>query len=288
LSQIEYAAADAHVLTVLFDRCAHQAFEQVAEALSDPEAPLARPPDAKDEEPQGDAKKKRTKSARGAAPRKPRPPPGPPMSELDVVRAVGTAFDGRKGVVDALSGFPEHPSDHGGRGGGGLEMLEGLFALVFVNVYSPEDGRRRRYANEFWVSGSPGGGGGSRAVRMSWFGGGGEAGTARGVAKALAETTALRDVDAFDAATREENGASPTTEEKKKKTLLLFLRKQKGPYVCCGRLRAVAVSGGDDGGGTGARVEFELVDTEALRASGKLEALVGDNLREPRAEDFFP
>jgi prolyl-tRNA editing enzyme YbaK/EbsC (Cys-tRNA(Pro) deacylase) len=287
LSQIEYAAADAHVLTVLFDRCAHQAFEQVAEALSDPEAPLARPPDAKDED-AGDAKKKRTKSARGAAPRKPRPPPGPPMSELDVVRAVGTAFDGRKGVVDALSGFPEVPSDHGGRGGGGLEMLEGNFALVFVNVYSPEDGRRRRYANEFWVSGSPGGGGGSRAVRMSWFGGGGEAGTARGVAKALAETTALRDVDAFDAATREENGASPTTEKKKKKTLLLFLRKQKGPYVCCGRLRAVAVSGGDDGGGTGARVEFELVDTEALRASGKLEALVGDNLREPRAEDFFP
>jgi prolyl-tRNA editing enzyme YbaK/EbsC (Cys-tRNA(Pro) deacylase) len=287
LSQIEYAAADAHVLTVLFDRCAHQAFEQVAEALSDPEAPLARPPDAKDED-AGDAKKKRTKSARGAAPRKPRPPPGPPMSELDVVRAVGTAFDGRKGVVDALSGFPEVPSDHVGRGGGGLEMLQGAFALVFVNVYSPEDGRRRRYANEFWVSGSPGGGGGSRAVRMSWFGGGGEAGTARGVAKALAETTALRDVDAFDAATREENGASPTTEEKKKKTLLLFLRKQKGPYVCCGRLRAVAVSGGDDGGGTGARVEFELVDTEALRASGKLEALVGDNLREPRAEDFFP
>ena len=287
LSQIEYAAADAHVLTVLFDRCAHQAFEQVAEALSDPEAPLARPPDAKDED-AGDAKKKGTKSARGAAPRKPRPPPGPPMSELDVVRAVGTAFDGRKGVVDALSGFPEVPSDHGGRGGGGLEMLEGLFALVFVNVYSPEDGRRRRYANEFWVSGSPGGGGGSRAVRMSWFGGGGEAGTARGVAKALAETTALRDVDAFDAATSEENGASATTEKKKKKTLLLFLRKQKGPYVCCGRLRAVAVSGGDDGGGTGARVEFELVDTEALRASGKLEALVGDNLREPRAEDFFP
>ena len=287
LSQIEYAAADAHVLTVLFDRCAHQAFEQVAEALSDPEAPLARPPDAKDED-AGDAKKKGTKSARGAAPRKPRPPPGPPMSELDVVRAVGTAFDGRKGVVDALSGFPEVPSDHGGRGGGGLEMLEGLFALVFVNVYSPEDGRRRRYANEFWVSGSPEGGGGSRAVRMSWFGGGGEAGTARGVAKALAETTALRDVDAFDAATSEENGASATTEKKKKKTLLLFLRKQKGPYVCCGRLRAVAVSGGDDGGGTGARVEFELVDTEALRASGKLEALVGDNLREPRAEDFFP
>lgn len=287
LSQIEYAAADAHVLIVLFDRCAHQAFEQVAEALSDPEAPLARPPDAKDED-AGDAKKKRTKSARGAAPRKPRPPPGPPMSELDVVRAVGTAFDGRKGVVDALSGFPEVPSDHGGRGGGGLEMLPGAFALVFVNVYSPEDGRRRRYANEFWVSGSPGGGGGSRAVRMSWFGGGGEAGTARGVAKALAETTALRDVDAFDAATREENGASPTTEKKNKKPLLLFLRKQKGPYVCCGRLRAVAVSGGDDGGGTGARVEFELVDTEALRASGKLEALVGDNLREPRAEDFFP
>ncbi len=287
LSQIEYAAADAHVLIVLFDRCAHQAFEQVVEALSDPEAPLARPPDAEDED-AGDAKKKRTKSARGAAPRKPRPPPGPPMSELDVVRAVGTAFDGRKGVVDALSGFPEVPSDHGGRGGGGLEMLPGAFALVFVNVYSPEDGRRRRYANEFWVSGSPGGGGGSRAVRMSWFGGGGEAGTARGVAKALAETTALRDVDAFDAATREENGASPTTEKKNKKTLLLFLRKQKGPYVCCGRLRAVAVSGGDDGGGTGARVEFELVDTEALRASGKLEALVGDNLREPRAEDFFP
>ena len=305
-SQIAYAAADAHVLTALFDRCAHQALEQVAEALNDPKAPLARPPDAKDED-AGDAKKKRflAKSARGAATatrsvvRAPRPPPGPPMSELDVVRAVGTAFDGRKGVVDALSGFPEVPSDGRGRGrggGGGLEMLEGAFALVFVNVYSPEDGRRRRYANEFWVSGSTGTTA-SRAVRMSWFGGGGEAGTARGVAKALAETTALQDVDAFDAATREPKGASrPSTEadfvaetkKKKKKTLLLFLRKQKGPYVCCGRLRAVAVSGGDDGGGTGARVEFELVDTEALRASGKLEALVGDNLREPRAEDFFP
>ena len=58
--------------------------------------------------------------------------------------------------------------------------------------------------------------------------------------------------------------------------------------MCCGRLRAVAVSGGDDGGGTGARVDFELVDTEALRASGKLEALVGDNLREPRAQEYFP
>ena len=67
MSQIEYAAADAHVLTVLFDRCAHQAFEQVAEALSDPEAPLAHPPDAKDED-AGDAKKKRTKSARGGHP----------------------------------------------------------------------------------------------------------------------------------------------------------------------------------------------------------------------------
>jgi hypothetical protein len=206
------------------------------------------------------------------------------------VRAVGAAFDGRKGVVDALTGFPEVPSDHRGRGGG-LETLA-AFALVFVNVHAPEAGRRRRYANEFWVARDdfPGDArvSSSRNVRMSWFGGGGDAGTARGVAKALAETTALRDVDAFDAATREENGASPTTEKKKKKTLLLFLRKQKGPYVCCGRLRAVAVSGGDDGGGTGARVDFELVDTEALRASGKLEALVGDNLREPRAREYFP
>ena len=35
-------------------------------------------------------------------------------------------------------------------------------------------------------------------------------------------------------------------------------------------------------------MDFELVDTEALRASGKLEALVGDNLREPRAQEYFP
>ena len=207
------------------------------------------------------------------------------MSETDVVRAVGAAFDGRKGVVDALTGFPEVPSDHRGRGGG-LETLA-AFALVFVNVHAPEAGRRRRYANEFWVARDdfPGDArvSSSRNVRMSWFGGGGDAGTARGVAKALAETTALREREAFFRA-----AADADAEAKAKKTLLLFLRKQKGPYVCCGRLRAVAVSGGDDGVKTGARVDFELVDTEALRVSGKLEALVGDNLREPRAGDYFP
>ena len=120
------------------------------------------------------------------------------MSESDVVRAVGAAFDGRKGVVDALTGFPEVPSDHRGRGGG-LETLAS-FALVFVNVHAPEAGRRRRYANEFWVARDdfPGEArvSSSRNVRMSWFGGGGEAGSARGVAKALAETTALQEHDA--------------------------------------------------------------------------------------------
>ena len=45
-SQVAYAAADAHVLTALFDRCAHRSAAEVAAALSDPEAPLARPPDA--------------------------------------------------------------------------------------------------------------------------------------------------------------------------------------------------------------------------------------------------
>jgi len=45
-SQVAYAAADAHVLTALFDRCAHRSAAEVAAALSDPEAPLARPPEA--------------------------------------------------------------------------------------------------------------------------------------------------------------------------------------------------------------------------------------------------
>ena len=285
-SQTAYAAADAHVLTALFDRCAYRAASEVAAALSDPEAPLAQPPDARE----GGNERARgggAKAGRGAPPlvsRAPRPPPGPPMSESDAVRAVGAAFDGRKGVVDALTGFPDVSSDHRGRGGGGLEMLSGAkFALVFVNVHAPEAGRRRRYANEFWFADTGSGSPTTRSVRMSWFGGGGDAGTARGVAKALAETTALREREAFFRA-----AADADAEAKAKKTLLLFLRKQKGPYVCCGRLRAVAVSGGDDGVKTGARVDFELVDTEALRASGKLEALVGDNLREPRAGDYFP
>ena len=290
-SQIAYAAADAHVLTALFDRCAHRAAADVTAALVDPEAPLAQPPDAR-EGGNDDARgaKRGAKAGRGAwAPslvsRAPRPPPGPPMSEADVVRAVGAAFDGRKGVVDALTGFPEVPSDHRGRSGGGLEMLAGAkFALVFVNVHAPEAGRRRRYANEFWFADQVGSGSSAtRSVRMSWFGGGGDAGTARGVAKALAETTALRERDAFFREAKDAEG-----EAKAKRSLLLFLRKQKGPYVCCGRLRAVAVSGRDDGGKTGARVDFELVDTEALMASGKLEALVGDNLREPMAGDYFP
>ena len=290
-SQIAYAAADAHVLTALFDRCAYRAAADVTAALVDPEAPLAQPPDAR-EGGNDDARgaKRGAKAGRGAwAPslvsRAPRPPPGPPMSEADVVRAVGAAFDGRKGVVDALTGFPEVPSDHRGRSGGGLEMPAGAkFALVFVNVHAPEAGRRRRYANEFWFADQVGSGSSAtRSVRMSWFGGGGDAGTARGVAKALAETTALRERDAFFREAKDAEG-----EAKAKRSLLLFLRKQKGPYVCCGRLRAVAVSGGDDGGKTGARVDFELVDTEALMASGKLEALVGDNLREPRAGDYFP
>ena len=295
-SQVAYAAADAHVLTALFDRCAHRSAAEVAAALSDPEAPLARPPDAtaREGEPRdaggGGARDRRDgdtlKNNKKNVPRAPRPPPGPPMSEPDVVRAVGAAFDGRKGVVDALTGFPEVPSDHRGRGGG-LETLAS-FALVFVNVHAPEAGRRRRYANEFWVA-RGGDARVARNVRMSWFGGGGDAGSARGVAKALAETTALQEHDAFfsPTATGDAEGGSERRTQKKK-TVLLFLRKQKGPYVCCGRLRAVAVSGGDDGGGTGARVDFELVDTEALRASGKLEALVGDNLREPRAQEYFP
>jgi hypothetical protein len=135
------------------------------------------------------------------------------MSEPDVVRAVGAAFDGRKGVVDALTGFPEVPSDHRGRGGG-LETLA-AFALVFVNVHAPEAGRRRRYANEFWVARDdfPGDArvSSSRNVRMSWFGGGGDAGSARGVAKALAETTALQEHDAFFSPTATAAGGERAT-----------------------------------------------------------------------------
>ena len=224
-SQVAYAAADAHVLTALFDRCAHRSAAEVAAALSDPEAPLARPPDAtaREGEPRdaggGGARDRRDgdtlKNNKKNVPRAPRPPPGPPMSEPDVVRAVGAAFDGRKGVVDALTGFPEVPSDHRGRGGG-LETLAS-FALVFVNVHAPEAGRRRRYANEFWVA-RGGDARVARNVRMSWFGGGGDAGSARGVAKALAETTALQEHDAFfsPTATGDAEGGSERRTQKKK------------------------------------------------------------------------
>ena len=224
-SQVAYAAADAHVLTALFDQCAHRSAAEVAAALSDPEAPLARPPDAtaREGEPRdaggGGARDRRDgdtlKNNKKNVPRAPRPPPGPPMSEPDVVRAVGAAFDGRKGVVDALTGFPEVPSDHRGRGGG-LETLAS-FALVFVNVHAPEAGRRRRYANEFWVA-RGGDARVARNVRMSWFGGGGDAGSARGVAKALAETTALQEHDAFfsPTATGDAEGGSERRTQKKK------------------------------------------------------------------------
>jgi hypothetical protein len=43
-SQLEYAAADAHCLTVLFDRCYNAAPEVIAAALADPSRPLAAPP----------------------------------------------------------------------------------------------------------------------------------------------------------------------------------------------------------------------------------------------------
>ena len=111
-AQLAYAAADAHCLTVVFDRCACAAPDAIAAALADPDPNLlAEPPRVGGGESRGHAAKTKTKTTKTID----RPPSGPPMTPADVIASVGRSFDGRKAVVAALTGGAEDPRG-GGRG----------------------------------------------------------------------------------------------------------------------------------------------------------------------------
>ena len=254
--QVDYAAADAHVLTVLFDRCFNHAPAAVAEALADPAAPLAKPPPRTEADERTSRSKRRDgdvsvagaerSDGRRRAGRVPRSnpafvaPAGPPPRPHEVPSMVGDMFEGRKQVAAAFGGG--EGGERSGRGGGADEC--GDFLALFVNV-----GRtNRRYANEFWVEEVPGSNPTSRGVVMSWFPGGGGL---REIASALVEApTEGEDSD--------EGSGSSTT----KKTPLLFLRPAKGAYTCVGRLAPVRTRVSGEGG---ARVDFHLVDAPVLR-----------------------
>ena len=249
--QVDYAAADAHVLTVLFDRCFNHAPAAVAEALADPAAPLARAPgrteaDERTRSRAGGGKSRRDEESRRRGGRVPGSNPtfvaplGPPPRPDEVPSMVGDVFEGRKQVAAAFGGG--EGGERSGRGGGADEC--GDFLALFVNV-----GRtNRRYANEFWVEEVPGSNPTSRGVVMSWFPGGGGL---REIASALVEApTEGEDSD--------EGSGSSTT----KKTPLLFLRPAKGAYTCVGRLAPVRTRVSGEGG---ARVDFHLVDAPVLR-----------------------
>ena len=179
-AQIDYAAADAHVLTVLFDRCFHHSPDAIATALADPTRPLAAVPEA----PKGARVNKRERRDKAEENHRRQverfiAPVGPPPHPTDVPSVVGDVFEGRKQVSAAFGG----DGSSSGRGGGVDEC--GDFLALFVNV-----GRtNRRYANEFWVEfesnevlgSNPCGG----KVMMSWFPGGGGL---REIASALVDT----------------------------------------------------------------------------------------------------
>ena len=247
--QVEYAAADAHVLTVLFDRCFNHAPAAVAEALADPAAPLARAPgrteaDERTRSRAGGGKSRRDVAGEGGRRGVGRPagsafvaPVRPPPRPDEVPSVVGDMFEGRKQVAAAFGGG----EGGGGRGGGADEC--GDFLALFVNV-----GRtNRRYANEFWVEEVPGSNPTSRGVVMSWFPGGGGL---REIASALV------DVPSEGVAEGSEKSVSAV------KTPLLFLRPAKGAYTCVGRLAPVRTRVSGEGG---ARVDFHLVDAPVLR-----------------------
>jgi hypothetical protein len=254
----------------------------------------------------------------------------PPLTGGDVLGIVGRTFEGRKGVVDVLTGG--HDDGQGGGGRGGVEEC-GNFVVIYVNVGKSVN---RKYRNEFWVDKNLGRGrgvdGNGKAVLMSWFSGMGSQGGIHSVAGILAaaivdetdetdetiktdeigETTdeavgegavgadgdgggegVTADVDA--AATNKtttentttENTSTITTTKKTKtakKTAVLFLRTYRGPYVCCGRLRAAATKQDRQ---TGMRVDFQLADAEALVASGHFDALIGEYLTDPEDRALF-
>ena len=96
--QVDYAAADAHVLTVLFDRCFNHAPAAVAEALADPAAPLARAPGRTEAD-------ERTRSRTGGGEEETRrrgeerPPRSRPAGGIRVRRAGGAAAAPRRGSL---------------------------------------------------------------------------------------------------------------------------------------------------------------------------------------------
>ena len=109
---LAYAAADAHCLTVVFDRCACAAPDAIAAALADPDPNLlAEPPASAGGESRGHAAKTKTKTTKTID----RPPSGLPMTPADVVASVGRSFDGRsrRRRVDRRRRGPPG----GGRGG---------------------------------------------------------------------------------------------------------------------------------------------------------------------------
>ena len=281
-AQLAYAAADAHCLTVVFDRCACAAPDAIAAALADPDPNLlAEPPRVGGGESRGHAAKTKTKTTKTID----RPPSGPPMTPADVVASVGRSFDGRKAVVAALTGGAEDPR---GGGRGGAETC-GEFVVLYVNVGS---GKNRRYANEFWVER---GRDGAPSVLMSWFAGSG--GGARSVATILAAASPFdnrgsgegdaghvdeRYVDERHVDERVDGEAR--TDAGRRATAVLYLRADRGPYVCCGRLVAVATDLEREGG---ARVDFRLEDAEALAKRGRFDALVGKHMRDPEDRQVF-
>ena len=249
--QVDYAAADAHVLTVLFDRCFNHSPDAVSSALADPATPLARAAGAREADERtrsrtgGGKKKKRDVAGEGGRRGVGRQragsafvaPSGPPPRPDEVPSMVGDVFEGRKQVAAAFGG-----EEGGGRGGGADQC--GDFLALFVNV-----GRtNRRYANEFWVEEVPGSNPTSRGVVMSWFPG---AGGLREIASAL-----------VDVPTEDSDPVVGGGEAAKKKTPLLFLRPAKGAYTCVGRLAPVRTRVSGEGG---ARVDFHLVDAPVLR-----------------------
>ena len=318
-----YAAADAHCLTVLFDRCYNANEDAITAALADPSRPLAAPPP-----PPSSPRRKsrgggggrggggRLNAAARAAAAEARWATGgrvalsPPLNGGDVLGIVGSVFDdGRKGVVDVLTGG--HDDGRGGGGRGGVEEC-GNFYVIYVNVGKSTN---RKYRNEFWVDKNLGNGNGDAsngiAVLMSWFSGTGAQGGVKSVAGLLAAATpgspddeVTETADATDDATTTTTtttATKATTEEtttdsddshatkaasksNTKKTAILFLRTYCGPYVCCGRLRAAATKMDRQ---TGLRVDFQLTDVDALVASGYFDELIGEYLNDPEDRELF-
>ena len=211
--QVDYAAADAHVLTVLFDRCFNHAPAAVAEALADPAAPLARAPGRTeaDERTRSRAwrgeeetrRRERKAAAESAGRRDPR------SSRRRGRRRAPTRFPRWSGTCSRGGSRWRRRLAAEKAAAAGAAAPTSAATFFFVNV-----GRtNRRYANEFWVEEVPGSNPTSRGVVMSWFPGGGGL---REIASALVDVPS-------------EEGVAEGSEKSvsAKKTPLLFLRPAK-------------------------------------------------------------